>query len=367
MMRNRFLHLYKKELIIFTICVLCIVLLHFLQQAPHTIETIYSNYGYPAIGYIQRACWGWIPWSMGDILYAITTIGIVIYIPYSIVQCIKKKWHYQQIVRAILKITNTLCIVYIAFLFLWGLNYNRLGITYQLHLKKSSSYSQQELIDLSTDIIAHLNTLRNEKNDTLLYAPPSFKKFKKLLVLAYQTAHKTFPFLSYHIESIKKDLFYPLADYFGYSGYFIPFTGEAQIRYNMPPITLPYTALHEMSHQLGYASESEANFIAFLVATHSNNNYFMYSTYLELFRYALHSLGNHSQRLQLYKALDTLVKEDYKKLDRFYFAHQNPIGNWMMNDFYNQYLKANNQQTGIQSYDEVIAWIIAYKKQYKAY
>jgi hypothetical protein len=32
---------------------------------------------------------------------------------------------------------------------------------------------------------------------------------------------------------------------------------------------LPTTTCHEMSHQIGYANESEANFIGFMASTHT--------------------------------------------------------------------------------------------------
>ena len=49
----------------------------------------------------------------------------------------------------------------------------------------------------------------------------------------------------------------------GYAGYLNPFTLEAQINTKIPKLNYIFTAAHEMAHQLGVASESEANFIAF--------------------------------------------------------------------------------------------------------
>ena len=51
-------------------------------------------------------------------------------------------------------------------------------------------------------------------------------------------------------------------------------------------MTQPYTIAHEMAHQLGYASETEANFIAFVVATETDDPMLKYSMLLQMFTYA---------------------------------------------------------------------------------
>jgi hypothetical protein len=55
----------------------------------------------------------------------------------------------------------------------------------------------------------------------------------------------------------------------GFGGYLNPFT-EAQVNYLGPMYSFPMTA-HEMAHQMGYASESECNFIGFLASVKNDN------------------------------------------------------------------------------------------------
>ena len=72
----------------------------------------------------------------------------------------------------------------------------------------------------------------------------------------------------------------------GFTGYYNPFTGEAQVNTTVPKFLLPYITLHEIGHQLGYAKEDEANFSGYLAAVDSHDTLFQYSTYLDLFVYA---------------------------------------------------------------------------------
>jgi hypothetical protein len=129
-----------------------------------------------------------------------------------------------------------------------------------------------------------------------------------------------------------------------------------------------------MAHQLGYASESEANFVGFLAAAASQDVYFRYSVYNDLFSYA------QSQEIILYgkekdfKAfesvfqynrthLDSLVRKDRREVREFFHKRKNRISP-AVSGLYDQYLKMNKQLAGVNSYDEVIGWLIAYQKKY---
>jgi len=52
--------------------------------------------------------------------------------------------------------------------------------------------------------------------------------------------------------------------YLGIGGVYFPFTGEANVNISMPHTSIPFTACHEMAHQIGFAREDEANFIAYI-------------------------------------------------------------------------------------------------------
>jgi hypothetical protein len=121
-----------------------------------------------------------------------------------------------------------------------------------------------------------------------------------------------------------------------------------------------------MAHQLGYASESEANFVGYLAAVHSDDPRFRYSAYQDLFSYAnreMYYLDSGCYR-ENFRRLDTLVKQDYKQLYLFLKAHRNPLEP-VLNKMYDGYLKANHQEQGIMSYSEVTGWLIAYMQKYQ--
>lgn len=67
--------------------------------------------------------------------------------------------------------------------------------------------------------------------------------------------------------------------------------------------------------------------------------------------------------LQNRSLLDTLVKRDRKEIREFFYKRRNRISP-AVSGLYDQYLKLNKQTEGLNSYNEVVGWLIAYQKKY---
>ena len=96
-------------------------------------------------------------------------------------------------------------------------------------------------------------------------------------MIAYRYAAREHPALLYFYPSVKFSFYGYLANYLGFSGYYNPFTGEAQVNTTVPRFVQPFTTCHEIGHQLGYAKEKEANFCGFLATKSSPDPAFRYS------------------------------------------------------------------------------------------
>ena len=162
-----------------------------------------------------------------------------------------------------------------------------------------------------------------------------------------------------------------LGDYIGFLAYYQPITGEAIIRGDVPILTLPFTTCHEMAHQLGYASETEANFIAFVIGTESHQPLFKYSMLLQLFTYAqsaeltfIAKTGNFENWKKVVNRnkslLSPLVLADRKKIKLFFLERQDKLIP-ASTSLYNQFLLWNKQSKGIESYNDVLLWALAYR------
>ena len=349
------------------------LLLFLLGLLPDFVEKWYSLGFYPLFANFLRILTGWIPFSFGDLLYIGFGVWLFVLLRKGIGVIFNKKITTDLIIHLLGNVIRFFSWIYILFKLFWGMNYSRLGIEQQLGIKKYQ-YTKDDITLLTKQLIKQTNVLRRAFQDSTL-PQYSLDLLKLEAIKSYHLANAKHSFLAYNNLSVKESLFTPLANYIGFTGYYNPFTGEAQLRTDVPNVLTPYITCHEMAHQLGYANESEANFVGYLAASNSNNLYFKYSVYLDLLGYALTQQFILYARDSSYKAfedivkynksnIDTLVKKDRKEIRQFFITRKNKISP-ISADLYDQYLKMNKQLAGINSYDEVIGWMIAYQKKYK--
>lgn len=326
------------------------------------VEKYYSTGVYPVIARVQRLLFGWLPFSVGDIFYTLAGAGLL----YGLIKLIQRSLR-RQAGRAYFKavLGNTIFVmllVYVYFNLSWGLNYDRRGIAYQLRLNVQA-YSTSELDTLLRHVVIKLDA-----EDSLAHLQRSVLTRKSTLfngaIDCYKTLSSADVRFAYPSSSVKASLYSYLGDYLGFGGYYNPFTGEAQVNTTMPVFVQPYTTCHEIGHQLGYAKENEANFAGYLAARQSGDPSFRYSVYFDLYLYAARELYlRDSMLLQPIKAqLSPSIKMDFKELQRFNRRYENPFEP-LVRRLYGRYLRANRQPQGMRTYNEVIAWLVAYGKK----
>ncbi len=339
---------------------------------PAQVERFYSVGFYPGLSSTLRILTKWVPFSVGDVIYTLVFISLVVYVVKGFILIFQRKYTKAMFIHFLFRFADALLWIYIIFKLVWGLNYDRMGIAYQLKISKTE-YTKEDITQLTDQLIEKVNECRRQIKDSIL-PEPSLDSIYRVAQVSYQTASDENGFLDYRNRAVKSSLFSSIGDYMGFSGYYNPFTGEAQVRSDIPRILIPYIACHEMAHQLGYASESEANFVGYLAASSSSDVYFRYSVYLDLFSYAqgeeifLYSKEKDFKEFEAVikqnrERLDTLVKTDRRRIREFFFKRRNRISP-AVSGLYDQYLKMNKQSQGVKSYDEVIGWLIAYQKKY---
>jgi len=344
--------------------ILLAVLIKFSSLYPGFIEQYYSNGIYPVISKIQRFLFGWIPFSIGDIIYGFFILVVLVKTWQILKVLFKKKFNRQYFLSGLKQIIFFFLLVYVFFYLFWGLNYSRNGIARQLNLQMST-YTLKELDTLTNVLEQRLNYYASQLK------PPQRDSFYKKRNLfresdeAYKIAGRFYPFLNYHPKSIKPSLYSYAGNIFGFEGYYNPFSGEGQVNTTIPIFEQPFVSCHEIGHQVGYGKENEANFAGFLACRLHPSPAFRYSVYFDMYNYAISEFYRNDS-LKARKYLDSLhpqIKKDYEELRKFFKKYQNPVEpiiTWI----YGKYLQANNQPAGKSTYSEVIAFLIAYQRKY---
>ncbi len=118
-----------------------------------------------------------------------------------------------------------------------------------------------------------------------------------------------------------------------------------------------------MAHQMGYASESECNFIGFLASIHNDDPYYKYSGYSFALRYCLNNWYNKDEKTyqELLKTIHPGIIENYKESEQFWMQYETPIERGF-HAFYDRYLKINQQKEGINSYSKFVDLMVNYYK-----
>ena len=335
-----------------------VVLIRILAGYPHFVERWYSNGIYPFTSALLRRGLGFLPFSLGDLLYALLVIMLIRWLALRVQQRFRKPG------RWIINGIATLSLVYFCFNLFWGFNYYRLPLHQALEIE--NEYTTEELINLTRDLIRTSNELQLSitGNDSLRVDIPYSKgEILQLSITGYANLEDDFPELDYNIPSLKRSIYSIPLTYMGFNGYLNQLTNEGQVNTHIVPYKIPTTTSHEIGHQLGFAKENEANFLACLTTMNHPDEYFRYSGYTFALSYCLSELFRRDKALaeELLEEVNFGIKENYREVREFWAQHANPFEPFFMYT-YNKFLVANNQPGGMRSYSYVVALLVNYHK-----
>ncbi|MFZ9661601.1 MAG: DUF3810 domain-containing protein [Chitinophagaceae bacterium] len=328
-----------------------IILIQVLKRYPTVVEAFYTRGLFPILSVSMRALTSFFPFSIGDLLY-ISAIGWII------LQLKNGFAGYTDTRSFVAGILWKVAWIYLIFNFLWGMNYNRVGMEEQLGIK--AAVPQKKELESMVDILIE----KMNANASASYKGKDFDRLKKISTGSYISLTHTDHQYNFKFHSIKPSIFGKLGNYLGYSGYYNPFSSEGQVNMHVPSFLLPGVACHEMAHQLGYAREDEANFIGFLAARNGDSSA-RYSVYFSSFLYAnraLFELDSSLAKLKI-KKLSPNVRRDLKDYKKYILQYHTPIES-LVDYFYDHYLKFNEQPLGTVTYSRVVVWMAAYLRKH---
>ena len=351
----------QKKIPLYILLLLSLVLFYGLgPYFPDFFTSVYNKIIYPKMDYFLSFFTYWIPFSLGDVLYA----TVILFMIYKTISYIRKK-NWKKLVPLWI---GALLLFFSLFQLLWGLNNYKYSVVHQLQLNQN--YSQEALDTLTNELILKVNELQ------LALTNDSTQKviFPKDLALFNKTAKENYRKLpgnlqniltKNYINDVKPALFSTFQSYTGFSGYFNPFTHENQVNIEIPVVGMPVTVAHEMAHQLGISSETEANFFGYQNMAHSADLRFQYAANLYALKYCLkeYHIQNEEMYLSRFQQLHSGVQQNILESEAFWMRRRN-ISSFLFKHLYGRFLKINNQKDGIKSYNKFVDLLINYNKKY---
>ncbi|MDN3674011.1 DUF3810 domain-containing protein [Flavobacterium branchiarum] len=349
----------KSKYILPLFLLLQIIFLKIIPFYPEFVEKYYSTGLYLKIASFSRITFGRIPFSIGDCIYFIL---IVLFIKWIWTK--RKSWRLLW-KDNLLTALSFLSVFYFLFHFLWAFNYYRVPLFEKMGIQRE--YSDGDLLDFTKKLITKTNSIQYQitKNNNLkVKSPYSQEQLFKMNLNGYYNLATEHPYFTYSHLSVKKSLFSLPLTYMGFGGYLNPFTNEAQVNDLGPLYSFPMTANHEMAHQMGYASESECNFIGFLASIKNDNLHIQYSGYSMALRYCLGIIRAKDEKLfnQIVKTVHPGILNNYKESQDFWKQYETfiEVG---FHIFYDNFLKMNQQKDGMDSYSRFVDLMINYYKE----
>ena len=347
---------FRRRIIATAALLLVILLLMFIAGYPNFVERYYSNGFYRAVCFIFHPVLNLFPFSVGDLIY-LFVIGYLIYAFIKLIRLlIKREW--RNAGYFMLSIVIGVQVFIVCFYLLWGMNYYRPSVAERLNLP-DSGYTAADLKSVTAMLIDSANNCRQK------VTPADLKQDNKAIfgiaIMAVNSLSAGSSDFHTFKPSIKPSILTPLLNYMGTSGYYNPFTTEAQIDYEMPVFIKPFVACHEMSHQMGVGPEDEANFAGFLAGINSNDRLLRYSAYyvgVQEFMFALRRQDSLARK-ELRKNISPLVLNDFKTERDYWLGYESKLGA-LSSIFYDDFLKANNQPQGLNTYNQMVRLVMGW-------
>ena len=135
-----------------------------------------------------------------------------------------------------------------------------------------------------------------------------------------------------------------------------PFFLETLANQSLLPFERPLVVAHEWGHLAGYADESEASFVGWLICMRAPVSA-QYSAWLSLYATVFNALPP-DDRSEIARGLQQGPREDLRAVAERLKRQTVPAASRAGYAVYDRFLRANRVQAGIRSYDEVLRLLL---------
>lgn len=333
-----------------------------LRTSRKVMNFVVSRIALPLEQALGRACAG-VSFSVAEVFYVLLIVDVLACLILVVRYVVRSAQKGQALYRCALFFADCALTVYALFCFLWGANYyiddfcDKSGLSPQpIALEDLTAVTQQ----FADELAACADEV--ERDGDGLFAVPREEIFSDA-VSSYATLYDEFPFLDTSDLTPKGIHFSRIMSYLDFTGFYFPFTGEANVNTDSPACMLPATMLHEMTHQRGIASEQQCNFLSILGSVQSGSAAYRYSGYLLGYIYLSNALYrvDYDAWLAMRQALPECVKLDLANQSAYWAQFEGPAAKTAqkLND---SMIRSYGDELGVQSYGAVVDLLVLYYK-----
>lgn len=321
---------------------------------PEFCET-YSKNIYPILSGSLNYLFSMTEISIAQIILTVIAALLVFYTLTTILGLIFAGGRFKRILTYIVNIVCIFSMIVFFFSVTCGINYYRPSFAETEGIEVTGA-TTEELSELLSEIVLRINEA--EENFDGKYR--SFSENAEIAAESIAKLSEKYPSLSGEYGNPKPVSFFGFMSMSRITGFFFPFTYEANVNETIPKISIPSTMCHELAHLRGNMREDEANFIAFLSCMQSGDPEFIYSGLMLAYSHTASALNKYDPELcrQIIDGLSDDVKKDISEKNKYWAKYEGPVAE--ISDSVNDlYLKANDQKDGVKSYGRMVDLLIS--------
>lgn len=303
-----------------------------------------------------------VPFSVAEMLYALVIIAVIAYIVRVVYLVIKRReGRLRRVYGGVVTLLATALALYAGVCLFWGAFYYSDGFSEKSGIEAVTP-SASELYAVTAYFADMANEYSGEvgRDGDGLFAEDEKELFDRSRTI-YTEVQAVVPCLEGPELRAKPMVFSKIMSYIGFTGFFFPFTGEANLNTDSPQCFLPATIAHELAHQRGVAKEEEANFVAVLACVESGDPVWSYSAALLAYTYLGNALRDADYELweSVYYSLNEDVRADLRSNNVYWERYETPVAE-ATEAMYSEYLTGQGQEKGIASYGACVDLLVAY-------
>ena len=324
------------------------------------MQTVSDRLVRPWHRFMSRLC-SHVSFSVAEVCIALAVILSLLYIVIFIIRLIRSPHRLQRVYRFFMTCLAAFAVIYGGFCLLWGAYYYSADFEDQSGIRGAPA-SVEQLTAVTRYFTLLVNRydamIRRDENGSFAESIDDAFSASPQLFTAVET---DVPCLSGDPLRAKPIRFSRVMSYINFTGFFFPFTGEANINTDSPACLIPATIAHELAHQRGVAEEDEANFVAVLASLESADPVYCYSACLLAYIHlgnALYSADRDAWR-ENYQLLEDGPRHDLDENNQYWKQFDTPVST-VSDQVYTGFLQSYGQTLGLKTYGKCVDLLIAY-------
>ena len=305
--------------------------------------------------------WSRFSFSAAELLLACFSVAVIVYIIFRTIKLIHSKAKLRDVYITFMTLLAAGLLVYAGFCLLWGVYYYGDDFATANSLD-DSEISTQDL----TQTTAYFASLLNDYGELVSRDSAGLYQADRQAILArshevFAQAERLYPGLAGPDINAKGLRFSRVMSYLDFTGFFFPFTAEANVNTDFPPALFASTVAHELSHQRGVAKEQEANFTAVLASLEYGDWDYCYSACMLAYTHLGNALytADYEAWETIYMSLSTPVRLDMSANRDYWRQFETPVQT-VSNSVYEGFLQSYGQSLGLRSYGACVDLLVHY-------